>query len=231
MNRVLAAARLNLVHPLITLGMPWLIVSLSFGINLAIWHLTPVSDEGGGFTGGVLALYITAMIVFVQAVTQLLPFAMGISMSRRTFFLGTALLALVQSVGYGLAIAVLTVIEGATDGWGARMNFWAPGPFDVDSLPMQVLVSGAPMLVMLMIGVALGVVSKRWGPSGVWVLSLGSIVLLGGLAVLLSALQAWPAIGSWLGDQSVTTLAVGLPVALAAIVGGVAFLGIRRVVP
>ena len=64
---------------------------LSFAINLAIWHLTPAGAQDGGFTGGVLALYITAMIVYVQAVTQLLPFAMGLSLSRRTFYLGTAL--------------------------------------------------------------------------------------------------------------------------------------------
>src|SRR3954453_22123440 len=160
MHRILAAARLNLVHPLITLGMPWLIVALSFAINLAIWALTPAGIDDGGFTGGVAALYVTAMIVFVQAVPQLLPFAMGISMSRRTFFLGTALLGLIQSLGYGVAIAALTAIEGATDGWGVGMSFWAPGPLDVDNFALQVLVSGAPMLALLVLGLGIGVVSK-----------------------------------------------------------------------
>ena len=148
MNRVLTAARLNLVHPLVTLGMPWLIVSLSFAINLAIWHLTPAGAQDGGFTGGVLALYITALIVYVQAVTQLLPFAIGLSLSRRTFYLGTALLAVVQAAAYGVAISALTSIEGATNGWGADMSFWAPGPLDVDDPALQVLVSGAPMLAL-----------------------------------------------------------------------------------
>jgi hypothetical protein len=231
MNRVLTAARLNLVHPLVTLGMPWLIAGISFAINLAIWHLTPAGAQDGGFTGGVLALYITAMIVYLQAVTQLLPFAMGLSLSRRTFYLGTALLAVVHSVAYGIAIAVLASIEGATNGWGAGMSFWAPGPLDVDSFALQILLSGAPMLAFLAVGIGIGVISKRWGPSGVWVLSIGSLVVLGGLAVLLGWLGAWPAIGSWLVDQSVTTLAVGLPALLAVIVAGLAYGGIRRVVP
>ena len=74
------------------------------------------------------------------------------------------------------------------------------------------------MLAFLFVGIGLGVISKRWGPSGVWVLSIGGMVVIGGLAVLLSWLNAWPPIGTWLSDQSVTTLAVGLPVALAAVV-------------
>ena len=231
MNRVLTAARLNLVHPLVTLGMPWLIAGISFAINLAIWHLTPAGAQDGGFTGGVLALYITAMIVYLQAVTQLLPFAMGVSLSRRTFYLGTTLLAVVHSLAYGVAIAVLASIEGATNGWGGDMSFWAPGPLVVDNFALQVLVSGAPMLAFLAVGIGIGVISKRWGPSGVWVLSIGSMVGLGGLAVLLGWIGAWPAIGRWLVDQSVTTLAVGLPALLAVVVAGLAYGGIRRVVP
>lgn len=231
MNRVLAAARLNLAHPLVTLAMPWLIVSLSFVVNLAVWHLTPAGADDGGFTGGVLALYITAMIVYLQAMTQLLPFAMGLSLSRRTFYLGTALLAVVHSLAYGIAIAVLTSIEDATGGWGADMAFWAPGPLHVDNIALQVFVSGAPMLAFLFAGIGIGVISKRWGPSGVWVLSVGGIVVLGGLVVLFSWLDTWPAIGTWLADQSVTTLAVGLPVSLAAVVAALSYTGLRRVVP
>ena len=67
--------------------------------------------------------------------------------------------------------------------------------------------------------------------SGVWVLSIGGIVVLGGLVVLFSWLDTWPAIGTWLSDQSVTTLAVGLPVALAAVVAALSYTGLRRVVP
>ena len=36
MNRVLTAARLQLVRPLVILGVPWLIGVLSFAINWAV---------------------------------------------------------------------------------------------------------------------------------------------------------------------------------------------------
>lgn len=232
MNRVLAAARLQVVHPAIILGIPWLVVGISFAINWAVWSLADLRDEpDAGLTGGVLALYITVMVVFVQAVTQLLPFAMGLTLSRRSYWLGVALVGLVSALGYGLALAVLTAIGDATGGWGVGMDFWTPRPLQADGFLLQVLVSGAPMLAFIFAGIGIGVVFKRWGPAGVWGLAIAAVVLLGGLAVLLTALEAWQSVGNWLGDQSLTTLAVALPLAVAALLAAMSFAGIRRVVP
>jgi hypothetical protein len=232
MNRVTAAARLHLINPLVMVGIPWLVVAISFAINVAVWGLADLRDEPGtGFTGGVLALYVTVMVVFVQAVTQLLPFAMGISISRRTFYLGTVLVAGVSALGYGVAIAALVEIQGATDGWGVGLNFWAPVGLDVDNFFFQVLASGAPMLAFIASGIGMGVAHKRWGQNGIWGLIVGLVLLLGGLAVLATWLEAWGSIGTWLTDQTPVTLAVGLPVALAVAIGGLSWGGLRRVVP
>jgi hypothetical protein len=231
MNRVLAAARLHLVNPMVALGMPWVIVGLAFAINLAIWHLTPAGAQDGGFTGGLLALYITIMIGYVQSVTQLLPFGMGLSLSRRAFYLGVTLFAVAESLAYGVVLSALTAVEDATNGWGAEMSFWAPGPLDVDNAALQVLVSGALLLAFAFIGIGLGVVHKRWGQAGTWGLAIGSLALFGGLAVLISWLDAWPTIGTWFADQSLATLAIGLPAALTIVVAALAWGGMRRVVP
>lgn len=231
MNRVLQAARLHLIHPLVILGIPWLVGGISFAINLAVWHLTPAGEDDGGFTGGVLALYITVLVVYVQAVTQLLPFAMGISLSRRTFYLGTALVAVVQALGHGVAIALLVELENATDGWGAGMQFWAPGVFEVDNAALQVLAAGAPMLAFMSVGIGVGIVHQRWGQTGTWGLIIGSMLVFGGLALLVTWLEAWGNVGDWFAHQSAATLTVGLPLAVAVVVALISFPGIRRVVP
>ena len=232
MNRVVAAARLHLMNPLQIIGIPWGIALLSFAINLPIWALTPASDQpGGGVTGGVISLYITVLVVYIQSVTQLMPFAMGMSLSRRTFYLGTVLIAVVTALGYGLALSALTAVEDATGGWGVRLNFWSPGPFDVDNAALQVVVSGAPMLAAAFVGVAIGVVVKRWGPTGLWTLVVGAIALFGSLAILISWRRAWGDVGTWLVDQSMVTLAVTIPVVLALATAALSFAGIRRVVP
>ncbi|MGY1717037.1 hypothetical protein ACI78R_21445 [Geodermatophilus sp. SYSU D01106] len=232
MNRVLASARLHAMNPLLTVGIPWGVVSLSFVINLAVWSLTDAGTQpGGGITGGVASLYITVLVVFIQSVTQVMPFAMGMSLSRRTFYLGTALAALVAALVYGVAVALLVAIEDATGGWGIRLNFWAPGQMDVDNVALQVLVSGAPMLAAAFLGVAIGVVMKRWGQYGIWGLVIGAMVVFGGLAVLVSWRGWWGDVGTWLVDQSTLTTAVAIPVALAAVAAALSFAGLRRVVP
>jgi hypothetical protein len=232
MNRVVAAARLHLVHPLVTLGVPWLVAGVSFAINWLIWYFADLEHQpGADFTGGVASLYIAVAIVFVQAVTQLLPFAMGLSLSRRTFYLGTALVGLAQALGYGIVLALLTAVEGATDGWGVGLSFWAPAGMDVDNFPLQVIVSGAPMLALIACGIGMGVVHKRWGNVGTWGLILGTLVVLGGLSVLITALGTWVEVGQWFDSRSIVTLAVSLPVALAVVLAGLSWAGLRRVVP
>ena len=233
MNRVLAAARLQLVHPMVILGVPWMVGALSFAINWAVWRIVDIRSLEGedGLTGGVLALYITVLIVFVQAVTQLMPFAMGISLSRRSYFLGTCLVGVGMALGFGAILAILDAVESASGGWGVGLQFWTPPPVDVDGFLPQVAVSGAPMLALIAAGVGMGVVTKRWGPNGVWGLIIRGIVVLGGAAVLVTWMRAWTDLGRWLIDQSVMTLAVGLPLALATALGLLAFAGIRRVVP
>jgi hypothetical protein len=233
MNRVLAAARLHLIHPLVIFGTPWLVGGVAFAINWALCSTAGLDEasDGDAFTGGVSALYITVAVAFVQAVTQLLPYAMGISVSRRTFYLATALVAVVQALVFGVALAALTAIEEATGGWGAGLEFWAPAAMNVDNFALQVLLSGAPMLALMFIGIGIGVVYKRWGQAAVWGLILGTLVLFGGLAVLVTGLEAWSSLGRWLGDRSITTLVAGLPLLLAAAVAGLSWLGLRRVVP
>jgi len=232
MNRVLAAARLQVVHPLVIFGVPWLVVGISFGLNVAIWALADVArHDPNNFTGGVTALYITVCVVFVQALTQLLPFAMGVSLSRRTYWLGTALVGVLSALGYGIALAVLNEIGQATGGWGVDLNFWVPTPMLVDNFFLQILVSGAPMLALISIAIGIGVVYKRWGSNGLWTLTILSVLFFGGLAVLATGLNAWGDVWRWLTDQPTGTLAIGIPVAIAAVVAALSYGGIRRVVP
>jgi hypothetical protein len=233
MNRILGAARMHLAHPLLSVGVPWAIVASSFVINYAIWQVGDVAEQtpGDGSTGGLASLYITVVVIFIQAVTQLFPFALGLSLSRRDFYLGTALTAVVQSAGYGLALTGLTAIEKATDGWGVRLRFWAPGPLEVGNPALQFVVFTVPMLACAFLGMGIGVVAKRWGAPGLYALTLTTLLAVGLAAFLLTWRRAWGDLGSWLADQSVTNLAIALPAVLAVALAALAFLGLRRAVP
>jgi len=231
MNRTVVAARLHAVHALVALGIPWVVVGSSFAINLVVWAALPGDARDQGGTGGLVSLYITVAIVFLQSVTQLFPMAMGLSLSRRTFYLGTVLAAAVQSLAYGVALTVLTVVEDATGGWGLGLSFWAPGPVDVGNPALQVLVFAVPMFLAASLGVALGVVVKRWGQLGMWTLGVALLLASGLVAALLTWRGGWPAVGSFFVDTSAAALLVAGPAVLAALVVTAGFLGLRRAVP
>ncbi|MCZ2813196.1 hypothetical protein O2W15_17330 [Modestobacter sp. VKM Ac-2979] len=232
MNRVLGAARLQLINPLLSVGIGWAIVALAFVVNLAIWGVgdldTSASDSN---TGGLAALYITVLVTYIQAVTMVFPLAMGLSLSRRVFYLGTALVAVVQAVVFGIALAALTAVENATNGWGAGLEFWAPGAVDVGNPALQVVVFAVPMMAFAFMGIGLGVLYKRWGATGIYALTAALIVGTGALVVLLTWRRAWDDLGAWLTDRSVESFAIGLPAVAALALAALAYLGLRRAVP
>ncbi|MCZ2803481.1 hypothetical protein O2W18_00005 [Modestobacter sp. VKM Ac-2983] len=232
MNRVLGAARLQLVNPLVSIGIAWAIVALAFAVNVAIWAVADVDTRADDSnTGGLAALYITVLVTFIQAVTMMFPFAMGLSLSRRVFYLGTALVAVIEALGYGLVLSALTAIENATNGWGVGLDFWAPGAVDVGNPALQVVVFAVPLLACAFLGIGLGVLYKRWGTAGIYVLTAASIIGAGGLVLLLTWRQAWDELGAWLGDRSVESWTIGLPAVAAAALAALAYLGLRRAVP
>ncbi|MCO7222452.1 hypothetical protein [Klenkia sp. PcliD-1-E] len=231
MNRTLVAARLHAVHAVIALGIPWVVVGSSFAINLVVWAALPTDARNDSGTGGIISLYVAVAIVFMQAVTQLFPMALGLSLSRRTFYLGTLLAAAAQSLAYGLLLTILTLVENGTAGWGLGLSFWAPGPVDVDNPALQILVFAVPMFLAASLGVGLGVVLKRWGQLGMWTLAV-LLLLAGGAAVtVITWRSAWPAVGSFFVDTPVVALLLIGPAVVALVVAGASFLGLRRAVP
>jgi hypothetical protein len=230
MNRVLAAARLHVVHPLVILGMPWVIVLTSYAINEAIWGFGHLGTQPGG-TGGVLALYITVAVAFLQSVTQLFPFALSMGLSRRTFYAGTALMAVVQSLGYALVLTALTAVEDATGGWWTGLHFFAPLHLDRLAVVEQIAVFFLLMLGMTFLGIAIGAVVKRWGQTGTYLLVIGTLVIFGAAAVLVTGMGWWSPLGTWLVARSALTIALGYAVVVGLISAGLSYAGLRRAVP
>ncbi|KQS71909.1 hypothetical protein [Modestobacter sp. Leaf380] len=231
MSRVVAAARLHAIHAPVALGVPWLVVGSSFAINLAIWAAMSPEARAAGGTGGLVSLYITVGIVFLQSVTQLFPLAMGLSLTRRTFYLGTLLTAGLQSLVFGVVLTVFTLVENATGGWGVGLSFWAPGRLDVDNPALQVVVFAVPMILASVVGTGLGVVVKRWGQTGMWVLGITSLLLSGLAGVLVTYSGSWRAVGAFFLDAPLAVLVLVVPGLAAVALAGLGFAGLRRAVP
>ena len=230
MDRILAAARLHTVRPLATIGLTWLIVLGVALINVIVWRTTP-QDENSAAAGAVVPLAAVVLVSFVQAVTQLLPFGMGMGLSRRSFYAGTALAAVLLSAAYGLALTALAAIERATGGWGVDLAFFAPPWVEARHPVLQWVALSALLLLAAATGAGIGIVYKRFGATGMYLLTVAVIVVVGAALLAIGTLDAWQQVGNWLTGQSMVVLAVALPAVLTVGGGVLSFAGLRRVVP
>ena len=230
MDRVLKAARLHTLRPLVTIGLSWAIVAAAFAVNVIVWRSTP-DDEANAGSGAVVILAIVLAVTYVQVVTQLLPFTTSMGLSRRSFYLGTAVAAAAQTAVYALVLTLVAEVEKATAGWGLDLTFFAPAWIANENPLVQWSMFAAPLLAAAGLGNGLGIVFKRWGAPGMYVLTIGVLLLAGAALALIGSLDAWRQVGGWFADRSEVTLLVGLPLAFTLVVGTLSFAGLRRVVP
>jgi hypothetical protein len=231
MKRVLTVAQALSSSYHYALAWPLGIMLTSFVINLALFAVIGDQIPGVHITYGVSSIYVVQLVVCAQAMTQMFSFAVGLNASRRAFYLGTALIIVAQSFAYGVLLYLAKLVEHATHGWGESLAFFDPAGISHSNNPVQILVYTVPMLLFSYIGVGLGIVTKRWGSNGIFVLSVLTIAITGGVSTLLTWSHHWSTIGNWFVAQSTLGIAVGwalVPLVLLA-AGGYGLL--RRATP
>jgi hypothetical protein len=232
MSRLLAVARLHTIAWKGTLAWPWLICGLSFVTNLAVFAAiadTLAERSAEPITGGLASIFVVSLVMFVSAVTQVFPYALGLGVTRRLFYAATALVAAAVSVGFALGLYLLLVVENATGGWGIGLRFFGVEAASVGgNNPAQILVYAVVMLVMTFVGMFIGVVYVRWRVNGALTLTAAAVVVPGALAALVTWQGWWGAIGSWLAGQSILGLYAGWPLILVAAAAAAGLAAIRR---
>ncbi|AVT30440.1 hypothetical protein C6361_14105 [Plantactinospora sp. BC1] len=230
MNRVLTVTRVQLVGWQNTVAWPWLLLLMVFTVNYAVFLVIGDRDVNPT-TGAIVSIYIVVFVTSINWITQLLPFSMALSVIRRTFYLASALFLTVQSILFGVLLFCCQLVEDATDGWGIRLRFFGLNFIDDLNPLLQIAIYTVPFVLLGFLGIFVAVFYKRFGLTGMWLLSTGTLLVLAGVAVLLTWLDLWSGIGGWFADQPVAAWIVGWPALLAALLAGVGYLTIRRVTP
>ena len=228
MSRALAVGRLHLVGWPRAVSWPWTILALSFTVNLVLFRA--IGPEPGHLiiTGGLSALYILMLVVHIQAITRLFPFAAALSVTRSAFYTGTCLVAVGQAVAYGAVLTGLLAIERGTDGWGGSMRFFGL-PYLVAGDPVtQLAIYAGPLLAMSAIGLVCGSIYQRWQSTGMFLAFVGSVIGLGAIGWWITWIGSWPAVGRWLVDQPAVAVLGGWSTLLAVLIAAGGFLVIRR---
>ena len=96
---------------------------------------------------------------------------------------------------------------------------------------LQLVVFTLPMLAACFVGMGIGVLFKRWGATGMYTLTIGTLLIGGLLAVLITWRRGWTDTWSCLTDRSVESMTIALPLVLIIALAGLTYLGLRRTVP
>ena len=230
--------RMHVANPLPTLVVPWLITLVIFGLNAAIWAMV-VSAAGGvenidpgafQYNGGVSWIVIFMMVTAVQAMNLTFRFALGFSVTRRDFYLGSVLYFVLLAVLYSVGLTAIAAIERATDGWGVDAAFFAPWGLVDQPLGTVFFLYLTAMLLFFFLGAAVATVWVRWHAYGLYAFFAGLAVLVVGSLWIVTATGSWADVWSFLTSTSLVAIAAWtLPV--SALCGVVGFLFLRRATP
>ncbi|MDN5916076.1 MAG: hypothetical protein L0I76_13395 [Pseudonocardia sp.] len=232
-NRVLTAARLNVVDARMRLGIPWLVAGAAFLVNLMIYALVraTTTDTDAGETGALAAMYFTMAAAYLATMTQTFPFALSLGVTRRNFYSGTGLVVLLESLLHSVVLTVLLAIEQATGGWGLNMQFFGIA-FLVQSNPfLQVIAYMVPMVALSFLGLLIGTLFRRWGQTGLYLSGVASTLVVGGLIALVTWQQWWGAVGEFFTTTPTLALTAAYPLLLAVVFAAGGFLLVRRATP
>jgi hypothetical protein len=219
MSTWIKVARYQLTNRFGFVVLPWLILTLNFLISLVIAGAIPVGHGQARYTGALASIYVVLIVIGAGSISLQLPFALALGVSRRSFYAGTALLAVAVAAVYGLALTVLQLIERATGGWGLNLHFFRVSYLLAGPWYLSWLTSFVLLALMLAWGMWFGIVYRRWNLVGLLSFIAAQALALTAVLLIISGRNDWPSVGHFfttLTIEGLSGLLSALTVALLA---------------
>lgn len=239
-NRIVAVVRLHFVNTWTILVLPAMIQGIILLLNIIIWWLIITSlqsasdradaQEGFSYSGASFYIFFYMMVVAIQAINLTFPYALGYGVTRRDFYLGSAVAFVLLSALWSLGLTVLSYIEEATSGWGLGGTMFTALYFGDGQWYQRLMLYFVAFLFFLFLGTGVATLYVRWKATGVVVFFAVLALVLVGLLALVVLSQSWGVVGAWFvanGPYGVAAWAL-VPAALSALAG---YFVLRRATP
>jgi len=229
-RRIIKVMRLHLVNRLTYVGIPWIITGIALVISIVVALLisasVPEADrqsalQGMGYSWAVLSPLWYLAVVGVQAVSAVFPFALGFSITRREYALGTLLTYVVIAVFNATGWAILTELERALNESGVVFHHFTALWFGEVGAGTVWLSLFTLQLLIFAVTSAFGAVYARWRAMGMLVLWAVVALAVVGIMAFAVLTGAAPPILDWLLGMPTTNFfaALVIPAALAFALG------------
>jgi hypothetical protein len=217
MNPILAVMRMHLRDKFSWFILPWIILGSSFIINLLLG--LSMGEDSGIHSGGLASIFIYMFVIGIMIVPETFAFALGISVRRKDFFMGTSLLVVVTSAYIAIVLILLGYLEKLTGSWGSNLHFFQLPYLSDGGFLITLWIFFVIMGFNLFTGLFLSSFHKRFGKTGSLVVFLGIPILGSVLAILFSYYGWWGEIWDWIFGYSAVVYASWM--GLVALISGV----------
>ncbi|MGE8203685.1 hypothetical protein ACQKP0_03910 [Heyndrickxia sp. NPDC080065] len=199
MNRLSPVMKMHMKSKFSWLLLPWAILLFSFGINLLIVVL--VDDNKGFYTGGLASIFIYMFIIGIGIIAHTFPFALGLSVRRKDYFLGTITVFMVVSAVSAVVISVFSLLENLTSGWGHDLHFFSLLNAFNDNVFWQLWIFFILLSHMFLCGFIISSLYRRFGRNGMYLFFTILVLLFTVLSFACTYFQWWIPIFKWVSHN------------------------------
>ncbi|OAB39525.1 hypothetical protein [Paenibacillus glacialis] len=177
MNRTMSVLKMHARDKVTWFYIPLSILLFNFVINLIVSFIPSNSTQI--YTGGVIPIYIYIFVMGTITLSQTFPFALGLSITRKNYFLGTTTMITLVSAIMACLLCIASLIERLTNHWGGFLHFFNIPYLNDGTLVEQLCIYFIIMMFMYFVGLSISSVHRRYGGLGMLILVVLVALLFG----------------------------------------------------
>ncbi|MFC4619935.1 hypothetical protein ACFO4N_14575 [Camelliibacillus cellulosilyticus] len=202
MNPIANVLKIYMKDKMVWLFIPWIVVLSSFLVNYIIGIVSSTTDGDPIYTGGVGSIYAYILVAGMMTLTHTFPFALGMSVRRIDYFLGTGTLFVLISALFAVILYLFGLIEQWTEGWGVMLHFFHLPYLNDGSAIQQLLLNFILMMNMCFLGFVITSIFRRFGRFGLLVTAVIALIVISILSYLCTYYGWWMPIFQWFGQRT-----------------------------
>ncbi|MGE6258112.1 hypothetical protein ACQKCU_09420 [Heyndrickxia sporothermodurans] len=182
------------------LFIPWTILLFSFIVNLIIGF--SVNGDQDIYTGGLSSIFIYIFVLGIITLSQSFPLALGLSVRRKDYFMGTTLFVILLSAVFSILILLFSLTETKLiKGWGVGLHFFNFPFLNNFTIIEQLGIYFVIMMHMFFLGFVISCLYRRFGRNGLYVFFTALFLLSGIGSFMITYNQWWGNIFIWITQQ------------------------------
>jgi hypothetical protein len=179
---------------------PWAILLSSFLINIFIASM--INVKNGFYTGGLVSIFVYMFVVSIVILNQTFPFALGLSIRRKDYILGTLLASMLVCAVSAFILAIFSYMENSlTDGWGYKIHFFSLLKVYDSNIIWQFWILFIVLTHTFLFGFVIASLYRRLGRNGMFAFFTILALLVSVLSYACTYFKWWSNIFSWVSHN------------------------------